>query len=83
MRAFGCPSNRSFLLSSAGGTKGNNTAEAMRLVVIACCVRVVGSGARAENWRIVECVKLDRNIVMSAILRIMQEGDVWGRNLKC
>jgi hypothetical protein len=56
--------------------KGSSTAEAMRVVVIACCVRVVGSGARAENWRMAECVKLDRTTAANAILRRMVEGDV-------
>ena len=40
--------------------KGSNTAEAIKLVVTACCVRVVGSGARALNWRTVDRVRLDR-----------------------
>ena len=50
--------------------KGNKTAEAMRLVVIACCVRLVGSGARAEKRRMVEFVKLDLMTVARAILRV-------------
>ena len=58
--------------------KGSNTAEAIKLVVIACCVRVVGSGARAENWRIAECVKLDRTTVASAILTSVLESDLCG-----
>jgi hypothetical protein len=39
--------------------KGSNTAEVIRLVAMACCVRLVGSGARAENCRTAECLKLD------------------------
>jgi hypothetical protein len=54
--------------------KGSNTADAIKLVVITCCVRVVGCGARAENWRIAECVKLDRTTVASAILTRIFEG---------
>ena len=54
--------------------KGSNTAEVIRLVAIACCVRFVGSGARVENWRITECVKLDRMAVARAILRRTLEG---------
>jgi hypothetical protein len=39
--------------------KGSNTAEVIRLVAMACCVRLVGSGARAENCRTAESLKLD------------------------
>lgn len=56
--------------------KGSNTAEVMRLVAMACCVRVVGSGARAENWRIAEWVRVARRTVASAILSRMLEVDV-------
>jgi hypothetical protein len=57
--------------------KGSNTAEVIRVVAIACCVRVVCSGARAENWRMAECVKLDRMTVANAMLRrMLEEGDV-------
>ena len=54
--------------------KGSNTAEVIRLVAIACCVRLVGSGARAENCRMAECVKLDLMTVAKAILKELQEG---------
>jgi len=56
--------------------KGSNTAEVMRLVAMACCVRVVGSGARAENWRMAEWVRVARRTVASAILSRMLEVDV-------
>jgi hypothetical protein len=49
--------------------KGSNTAEVIRLVAIACCVRLVGSGARAENCRLAECVKLDLMTIAKAILK--------------
>jgi len=68
-RAFGCPKERSRLLSSAGGTKGNKTAEVIRLVAIACWVRLVGSGARAENWRMAECVNVDLMTVARVIMK--------------
>ena len=54
--------------------KGSSTAEVIRLVAMACCVRLVGSGARAENCRLAECVKLDLMTVVRAILRELQEG---------
>jgi hypothetical protein len=56
--------------------KGSNTAEVIRLVAIACCVRLVGSGARAENCLMVECVKLDLMTVVRAILKELQEGSL-------
>jgi hypothetical protein len=56
--------------------KGSNTAEVMRLVAIACWVRLVGSGARAEKWRMAECVKLDRMTAASAIVRRSLKEDV-------
>jgi hypothetical protein len=54
--------------------KGSNTAEVIRLVAMACCVRLVGSGARAEKCRTAECVKLDLMTVARAILKELQEG---------
>ena len=54
--------------------KGSNTAEVIRLVAIACCVRLVGSEARAENCRTAECVKLDLMTVARAILKEVEEG---------
>jgi len=48
--------------------KGSTTAEVIRLVAMACCVRLVGSEARAENWRIIEWDKFDRMAIARAIL---------------
>jgi hypothetical protein len=49
--------------------KGSNTAEVIRPVAMALCVRLAGSGARAENCRTAECVKLDLTTVARAILK--------------
>jgi hypothetical protein len=54
--------------------KGSSTAEVIRLVAMACCVRLVGSGARAENCRTAECLKLDLMTVAKAILKDLGEG---------
>ena len=63
--------------------KGSKTAEVMRLVVIACCVRLVGSGARAEKRRMAECVKLDLMTVAKAILRInLIDGNKSGKEMR-
>jgi len=43
----------------------------MRLDAIACCVRLTGSGARAEKCRTAECVRLDRIIVVIAISKVV------------
>ena len=61
--------------------KGSNTAEVIRLVAIACCVRLVGSGARVENCRMAECVKLDLMTVVRAILKELQEGSCAGSRI--
>jgi len=42
--------------------KGNKTAEVIRLDAMACCVRLTGSGARAEKCRMVEAGRPDRII---------------------
>lgn len=54
--------------------KGRSTAEVIRLVAMACCVRLVGSGARAENCRTAECLKLDLTTVVRVILKEWKEG---------
>lgn len=48
--------------------KGNRTAEVMRLDAMACCVRLTGSGARAEKCRMAEAGRLDRSIVANHIV---------------
>jgi hypothetical protein len=53
--------------------KGSNTAEVIRLVAMACCVRLVGSGARAENCRTAECLKPDLMTVVRAILKELED----------
>ena len=61
--------------------KGSNTAEVIRLVAMACCVRLVGSGARAENCRTAECPKLDLMTVARVILEELEEGSCVGSRI--
>lgn len=49
--------------------KGTKTADVMRLVVTTCCVRLMGSGARAEKLRMAECARLDRMMLPKTILK--------------
>lgn len=60
--------------------KGSRTAEVIRLDAMACCVRLTGSGARAEKCRMAEAGRLDRIIVANdMVYKVSLKGTRLGR----